>query len=123
MTALLNTSNNTLPKMMRLFKIALACAIKELPRGYRTIFLLHEVEGYEHRDRTDARLLRRKLEVTTAQSQVANSPGVGTFGESESATIRVGGSRMEPAGPLFAKWGLSIERSVGMQPTSGILRN
>jgi DNA-directed RNA polymerase specialized sigma24 family protein len=50
MTALLNTSNDTLPEMMRLFKIALACAIKDLPRGYRTIFLLHEVEGYEHRE-------------------------------------------------------------------------
>ena len=31
-------------------RVALACAIKELPRGYRTIFLLHEVEGYEHRE-------------------------------------------------------------------------
>src|SRR6202162_906687 len=28
-------------------RIALARAIKELPAGYRTIFLLHEVEGYE----------------------------------------------------------------------------
>jgi RNA polymerase sigma-70 factor, ECF subfamily len=31
-------------------RVALACAIKELPRGYRTIFLLHEVEGYEHQE-------------------------------------------------------------------------
>jgi RNA polymerase sigma-70 factor (ECF subfamily) len=29
-------------------RVALACAIKELPRGYRTIFLLHEVQGYDH---------------------------------------------------------------------------
>jgi RNA polymerase sigma-70 factor (ECF subfamily) len=28
----------------------LAWAIKELPHGYRTIFLLHEVEGYEHQE-------------------------------------------------------------------------
>jgi len=31
-------------------RIALARAITELPAGYRTIFLLHEVEGYEHQE-------------------------------------------------------------------------
>lgn len=31
-------------------RIALARAIKHLPPGYRTIFLLHEVEGYEHQE-------------------------------------------------------------------------
>jgi RNA polymerase sigma-70 factor, ECF subfamily len=31
-------------------RISLARAIKELPDGYRTIFLLHEVEGYEHQE-------------------------------------------------------------------------
>ena len=31
-------------------RVALACAIKELPHGYKTIFLLHEVEGHEHRE-------------------------------------------------------------------------
>jgi RNA polymerase sigma-70 factor (ECF subfamily) len=31
-------------------RVALTRAIKELPSGYRTIFLLHEVEGYEHRE-------------------------------------------------------------------------
>jgi RNA polymerase sigma-70 factor, ECF subfamily len=29
-------------------RLALSQAIRELPEGYRTIFLLHEVEGYEH---------------------------------------------------------------------------
>ena len=29
-------------------RIALIQAIRELPHGYRTVFLLHEVEGYEH---------------------------------------------------------------------------
>jgi hypothetical protein len=28
----------------------LACAIRELPPGYRTIFLLHEVQGYDHQE-------------------------------------------------------------------------
>jgi RNA polymerase sigma-70 factor (ECF subfamily) len=31
-------------------RVALTCAIKELPRGYRTIFLLHEVQGYDHQE-------------------------------------------------------------------------
>ena len=31
-------------------RIALARAIRELPDGYRTIFILHEVEGYEHQE-------------------------------------------------------------------------
>jgi RNA polymerase sigma-70 factor, ECF subfamily len=31
-------------------RIALTRAISELPLGYRTIFLMHEVEGYEHRE-------------------------------------------------------------------------
>ncbi len=29
-------------------RLALTQAIRELPEGYRTVFLLHEVEGYEH---------------------------------------------------------------------------
>ncbi|HTA23275.1 MAG TPA: sigma-70 family RNA polymerase sigma factor [Terriglobales bacterium] len=31
-------------------RVALTRAISELPEGYRTIFLLHEVEGYEHQE-------------------------------------------------------------------------
>lgn len=31
-------------------RIALIDAIRDLPEGYRTVFLLHEVEGYEHRE-------------------------------------------------------------------------
>lgn len=31
-------------------RIALIRAIGELPAGYRTIFILHEVEGYEHQE-------------------------------------------------------------------------
>lgn len=37
-------------------RIALTRAMKELPAGYRMIFLLHEVKGYEHHE--IARLLR-----------------------------------------------------------------
>ena len=31
-------------------RIALARAMKDLPSGYRTVFLMHEVRGYDHRE-------------------------------------------------------------------------
>lgn len=31
-------------------RIALIQAVRELPEGYRTVFILHEVEGYEHKE-------------------------------------------------------------------------
>lgn len=35
---------------MHIDRIALAAAINQLPRGYRQVFLLHDVEGYEHEE-------------------------------------------------------------------------
>ncbi len=31
-------------------RVALARAMQELPPGYRTVFLMHEVKGYDHRE-------------------------------------------------------------------------
>lgn len=31
-------------------RIALRAAIEQLPKGYRTVFILHDVEGYEHEE-------------------------------------------------------------------------
>jgi RNA polymerase sigma-70 factor, ECF subfamily len=47
-------------------RIALTRAMKELPAGYRRIFVLHEVEGYEHNE--IARRLR--CSVGTSKSQL-----------------------------------------------------
>ncbi len=47
-------------------RIALTRAMKELPTGYRTILVLHEVEGYEHHE--IAQLLR--CSVGTSKSQL-----------------------------------------------------
>jgi RNA polymerase sigma-70 factor, ECF subfamily len=47
-------------------RIAITRAMKELPIGYRTIFVLHEVEGYEHHE--IARRLR--CSVGTSKSQL-----------------------------------------------------
>jgi RNA polymerase sigma-70 factor, ECF subfamily len=49
-----------------LHRIALTRAIQELPAGYRTIFLLHEIKGYEHQE--IAGILR--CSVGTSKSQL-----------------------------------------------------
>ena len=45
-------------------RIALTRAIRDLPAGYRKIFLLHEVEGYEHQE--IARLLDCSVGIRSA---------------------------------------------------------
>jgi RNA polymerase sigma-70 factor (ECF subfamily) len=47
-------------------RLALDKAIGQLPRGYRTIFVLHDIEGYEHEE--IARMLG--LSIGTSKSQL-----------------------------------------------------
>ena len=47
-------------------RIALKNAIAELPRGYKNVFVLHDVEGFEHEE--VARLLG--ISVGTSKSQL-----------------------------------------------------
>lgn len=53
-------------KMQVVDRIALKNAIAELPNGYRNVFILHDVEGYEHEE--VAKLL--KISVGTSKSQL-----------------------------------------------------
>ncbi|HLM01713.1 MAG TPA: RNA polymerase sigma factor [Pyrinomonadaceae bacterium] len=53
-------------KMPILDRIAIDKAIAELPNGYRTVFVLHDVEGFEHEE--IARMLG--LSVGTSKSQL-----------------------------------------------------
>ncbi|HEX5606805.1 MAG TPA: RNA polymerase sigma factor, partial [Candidatus Binatia bacterium] len=53
-------------QMPVLDRIGLDRAIAQLPRGYRTVFVLHDVEGYEHEE--IARMLDRS--VGTSKSQL-----------------------------------------------------
>ena len=53
-------------KMPVLDRIGLTKAVSELPPGYRKVFLLHDVEGYEHEE--VARIL--KISVGTSKSQL-----------------------------------------------------
>lgn len=53
-------------KMQVIDKIALKEAIAELPRGYRNVFVLHDIEGFEHEE--VARMMG--ISVGTSKSQL-----------------------------------------------------
>ncbi len=53
-------------KMPIVDRIAITNAIAELPKGYRSVFILHDVEGYEHEE--VARILG--ISVGTSKSQL-----------------------------------------------------
>ena len=69
-------------------RIALTRAIRELPDGYRTIFLLHEVEGYEHQEiaelldcsvgNSKSQLHKAKLRIRELLGQTAKSEATET---------------------------------------------
>jgi RNA polymerase sigma-70 factor, ECF subfamily len=100
-------------------RVALGCAIKDLPPGYRTIFLLHEVEGYEHQEiaemlgcsvgNSKSQLHKAKLRI---REFLAHAP------EARSAAVQGGQSRAKHARPPLEKWQLPIGPDVAMQPTS-----
>jgi len=47
----LNTVNTENPNSMPIMdRIALDNALTQLPPGYRTVFVLHDVEGHEHEE-------------------------------------------------------------------------
>jgi len=90
-------------------RVALASAIKELPHGYRTIFLLHEVEGYEHQEiaemlgcsvgNSKSQLHKAKLRIRELLARSETRP----------ANTKTERSRTQPARPLFEAWDLAIE--------------
>jgi RNA polymerase sigma-70 factor, ECF subfamily len=96
-------------------RVALANAIKELPHGYRTIFLLHEVEGYEHQEiaemlgcsvgNSKSQLHKAKLRI---RGLLAQSP------EARPATIQEQLPSPKPARPLFEAWDLALAEGVAM---------
>ncbi len=53
-------------KMQIVDRIALKNAISQLPNGYRNVFILHDIEGYEHEE--VAKML--KISVGTSKSQL-----------------------------------------------------
>lgn len=78
-------------------RIALTRAISDLPKGYRTIFLLHELEGYEHQE--IAEMLN--CSVGTSKSQLHKAKQrirefLGQAGDDD----REGANQASPAGEI-----------------------
>jgi RNA polymerase sigma-70 factor (ECF subfamily) len=83
-------------------RITLARAIKDLPTGYRTIFLLHEVEGYEHQEiakildcsvgNSKSQLHKAKLRIREFLAQTADNPQV-TVQVQDAAELKPASSR------------------------------
>jgi len=80
-------------------RIALARAIKELPDGYRTIFLLHEVEGYEHQEIAellDCSVGNSKSQLHKAKLRIRELLGRARQENESKATSRVARGKSEP---------------------------
>jgi RNA polymerase sigma-70 factor (ECF subfamily) len=88
-------------------RIALTRAMKELPAGYRTIFVLHEVKGYEHHE--IARLLKCSVGNSKSQLHKAKTRMRELLGLAQS----------EPSG-LRAKSHAASAASVQEIPTGGV---
>ena len=105
-------------------RVALACAIKELPHGYRTIFLLHEVEGHEHQEigemlgcsvgNSKSQLHHAKLRI---REFLAGLPEV------RPATIRPGRSRTKQPNSRRERWSLPIGQEVGNAAAEQVFPN
>jgi RNA polymerase sigma-70 factor, ECF subfamily len=101
-------------------RVALASAIKELPHGYRTIFLLHEVEGYEHQEiaemlgcsvgNSKSQLHKAKLRI---RELLAQSP------EARPVAIREQRPSKKPARPVFEEWE-TIAQSLAMPSAQNV---
>lgn len=101
-------------------RVALAHAIKELPPGYRTIFLLHEVEGYEHQEiaemlgcsvgNSKSQLHKAKLRIRELLARAPEARSVAVQKRSDS----------KPARPLFEDWELAIGPSLAIQAAANM---
>lgn len=96
-------------------RIALTRAISELPEGYRRIFLLHEVEGYEHGE--IAELLgcsvgNSKSQLHKAKMRIRDFLSCQPVVRTEMARSK----RPSPA-PMVEKWRLPIPPAAGINST------
>ncbi len=102
-------------------RVALASAIKELPPGYRTIFLLHEVEGYEHQEiaemlgcsvgNSKSQLHKAKLRIRELLAKAPEARPATVSATIEERTTR-------PARPLFEEWDLALAQGMTMPAQS-----
>lgn len=83
-------------------RIALTRAMKELPAGYRTIFVLHEVKGYEHHE--IARLLHCSVGNSKSQLHKAKTRMRELLGLEEAYAARAARSRAMESASSGLSW-------------------
>ena len=98
-------------------RVALARAMEQLPAGYRTIFLLHEVEGYEHQEiaemlscsvgNSKSQLYKARLRF---RELLTPSPAV------QLATPDAQGANKKRSKPKPGNWAPRIDANVVMRP-------
>jgi RNA polymerase sigma-70 factor (ECF subfamily) len=97
-------------------RITLARAMKQLPPGYRTIFLLHEVEGYEHQE--IAEMLTCTVGNSKSQLYKARLRFRELLAPSPEAQLARGGHPVgrKRAKPKTENWGLRIGHNIAIPP-------
>ena len=93
-------------------RVALTRAISDLPEGYRTIFLLHEVEGYEHRE--IAELLGCSVGNSKSQLHKAKLRIRDFLARPRAIRAASGRSESHAPAPSVEKWKLPIPPSAGI---------
>jgi RNA polymerase sigma-70 factor, ECF subfamily len=104
-------------------RITLSRAIRELPDGYRTIFLLHEVEGYEHQE--IAELLgcsagNSKSQLHKAKLRIRELLARPQSNQSEPVERSVPRQRRKPAAFVVKKWNLEMDNELTVPPQAMI---
>ncbi len=98
-------------------RIALTRAIRELPDGYRTIFLLHEVEGYEHQEIAellDCSVGNSKSQLHKAKLRIRELLGHAKV--KDVATLEAAPKRQNKARTVKDAWHNNIPVGLPLQP-------
>jgi RNA polymerase sigma-70 factor (ECF subfamily) len=91
-------------------RIALARAMQELPAGYRTIFLLHEIKGYEHQE--IARILRCSVGNSKSQLHKAKLKMRELLGYEKNEAVQVNTEERENQDSFDAALAANVRREV-----------
>jgi hypothetical protein len=100
-------------------RIALSRAIKELPDGYRTIFLLHEVEGYEHQEIAqllDCSVGNSKSQLHKAKLRIRELLGQAQLESDRVSTVKARGKRVTVKPVAAEVWEVPVGGSLPVPP-------
>jgi RNA polymerase sigma-70 factor (ECF subfamily) len=111
-------------------RIALARAIKELPYGYRTIFLLHEVEGYEHQEiaelldcsvgNSKSQLHKAKLRIRELLGHAKAAKETVSQSQTHASQPQAHTKELTQSRPAIEKWNEGVVRDLPVQPVAMI---